>query len=198
MLLTPVSPYHQQQGSTKPSAAPASHSPRHLVPFASMGGECPRAKLHNCLQGLLASLPMTFGASMPSHSPYHFVPFASMWGNCIPPAGHTQPPTGATQYGCQGLMVPSPIASGAARPSLSLAHPFSHPPMNMEGSKGLMAPSTTMQEVIMPSVSLARQSMLAHLTTTASSTPSPPSRTGVGASWQNTMSPSSAGNSASG
>jgi hypothetical protein len=42
---SPVSPgkvslYHQQ-GSTMPSAAPAAYSSRHLVPFASMGGEVP-------------------------------------------------------------------------------------------------------------------------------------------------------------
>jgi hypothetical protein len=40
MSLAPVSPY-QQQGSTMPSAAPAAYSSRHLVPFASMGGESP-------------------------------------------------------------------------------------------------------------------------------------------------------------
>ncbi len=37
-----VSPPHQQ-GSTKPSAAPAASLSRHLVSFASMGGESPHA-----------------------------------------------------------------------------------------------------------------------------------------------------------
>jgi hypothetical protein len=37
MSSAPAFPYHQQ-GSTMPSAAPAAYSPRHLVPFASMGG----------------------------------------------------------------------------------------------------------------------------------------------------------------
>jgi hypothetical protein len=40
MSSAPVSPYHQQ-GSTMPLAAPAAYSFRHLVPFASMGGEVP-------------------------------------------------------------------------------------------------------------------------------------------------------------
>ncbi len=40
MSSAPVSPYHQQ-GSTMPLAAPATYSPCHLVPFASMGGEVP-------------------------------------------------------------------------------------------------------------------------------------------------------------
>jgi hypothetical protein len=68
------------------------------MPFASMGGEW--------------------------HSPHHFVPFASTGGECTPSASHSQPPTGATQYGCQGLMVPLPVTSGAARPSPNLAFPF--------------------------------------------------------------------------
>jgi hypothetical protein len=41
MFLAPVSPYHQQ-GSTKLLVVLAAHSPRHLVPFASMGGEVHR------------------------------------------------------------------------------------------------------------------------------------------------------------
>jgi hypothetical protein len=140
MSSAPVSPYHQQ-GSTKPSVAPATHSPCHFMPFASMGGESPRARLHDRLQGLMAPSPMSFGASMPSHSPHHFVPFVSMGGECTPSAGRLQLPTRATRYGCQGSMVPLPVTSGAARPSPSLAHPFSptwssptHPLPMMGGS----------------------------------------------------------------
>ncbi len=82
MLLAPVSPYHQQ-GSTKPLVAPAAHSPCHFVPFASMGGESPQARPHDCLQGLMSTLPMSFDVSTPSHSPHHFVPFVSMGGNVL-------------------------------------------------------------------------------------------------------------------
>jgi hypothetical protein len=140
MSLAPVSPYHQQ-GSTKPLAAPAAHSPCHFAPFASMGGESPQARLHDCLQGLMAPLPMSFGVLMPSHSPHHFVPFVSMGGECNPSAGCSQLPTGAARYGHQGLMAPSPVTSGATRPSPSLAHPFlpnqsspTHPLPMMGGS----------------------------------------------------------------
>jgi hypothetical protein len=145
MLSAPVSPYHQQ-GSTMPSAAPAAHSSCHLVPFASMGGGSPRAWPHDCLQGLMAPLPMSFGVSTPLHSPHHFIPFVSMGGECTPLAGCLQPPTGATRYGRQGSMAPSPITSGATRPSPSSAHPFlstwsspTHPLPMMGGSAALTA-----------------------------------------------------------
>jgi hypothetical protein len=121
MLLAPVSPYHQQ-GSTMPLAAPTAHSPCHLVTFTSMGGESPQARPHDCLQGLMAPLPMSFGASMPSHFPHHFVPFVSMGGECTPSAG--QPLIGATRYGRQGSMAPLPITSRATRPSPSSACTF--------------------------------------------------------------------------
>jgi hypothetical protein len=124
MLLAPVSPYHQQ-GSEKSLAAPAAHSPCHFVPFASIGGESPQARPHDCSQGLMAPSPMSFVASTPSHSPHHFVPFVSMGGECTPSAGCSQPPTGVTQHGCQGSMAPLLLTSGAARPSPSLARPFS-------------------------------------------------------------------------
>jgi hypothetical protein len=85
------------------------HSPCRSVTFWSMGGEW--------------------------HSPHHFVPFASTWEECTPLAGCPQLPTGATPHSCQRTMVPSPVTTGAARPSQSLAHPFlptrsspSHPP----------------------------------------------------------------------
>ncbi len=140
MLLAPVSPYHQQ-GSMKPSVALAAHSPCNFVPFASMGGESPQAQPHDRLQGFMAPSPMSFGASMPLHSPHHFVPFVSMGGECTPLTGCLQPPTGATRYGRQGLMVPSPITSGVTRPSPSLARPFlptrsspTHPLPMMGGS----------------------------------------------------------------
>jgi hypothetical protein len=72
----------------------------------------------------MASLPMSFGASMPLRSPHHFVPFVSVGGECTPLAGRSQLPTGATRYGCQGSMAPSPITSGATRLSPISAHPF--------------------------------------------------------------------------
>jgi hypothetical protein len=50
MSSAPVSLYHQQ-GSTMPSAAPAAYSPRHLVPFASMGGEVPTRGRTNARMG---------------------------------------------------------------------------------------------------------------------------------------------------
>jgi hypothetical protein len=94
----------------------------------------------------MAPLPMSFGASMPLHSPHHSVPFVSMGGEYIPSAGCLQPPTGATRYSSQGAMVPSPITSGAARPSPSLAHPFlptwsspTHPLPTIGGSAALAA-----------------------------------------------------------
>jgi hypothetical protein len=140
MLLALVSPYHQQ-GSTKPSAAPAAHSPHHFVPFASMGGESPQVWPHDCSQGLMAPSPMSFGASTPLHSPHYFVPFVSLGGECTPSAGRVQPPTGATRYSCKGLMAPSSVTSGMTRPSLSLACPFlptwsspTHPLPKMGGS----------------------------------------------------------------
>ncbi len=102
--------------------------------------------MHDCLQGLMATLPMSFGASMPLYSPHHFVPFMSMEGECTPSAGRLQPPTGATQHGHQGLMAPLPVTSGAARPSPSLARPFlptwfspPHPLPAMGGSAALAA-----------------------------------------------------------
>jgi hypothetical protein len=145
MLLAQVSPYHQQ-GSAMPSAAPEAHSSRHLVPFASMGGGSPQARLHDCSQGLMAPLPMYLGASTPLHPPQHFIPFVSMGGECTLSAGCLQPLTGATRNGCQGSMAPSPITSGVTRPSPSLAHPFlptrsspTQPLPTMGGSAPLVA-----------------------------------------------------------
>ncbi len=67
MLLAPVSPYHQQ-GSTMPSAAPAAHSSRHHMPFASMGGECPQAQPHNHSYGPMAPSPRSSMVKTPSVS----------------------------------------------------------------------------------------------------------------------------------
>jgi hypothetical protein len=67
MLLAPVSPYHQQ-GSTMPSAAPAAYSSCHLVPFASMGGESPHTRPHDCSYGSMAPLSATTEAATPSPS----------------------------------------------------------------------------------------------------------------------------------
>jgi hypothetical protein len=127
-------------------ATPAAHSSCHLVPFMSMGGGSPQTRLHSCLQGLMAPSPMSFGVSTPSHSPHYFVPFMSMGGECTPAAGPLQLPTGATRYSCQGLMVPSPVTSGATRPSSSSACPFlptwsspTHPLPMMGGSAALAA-----------------------------------------------------------
>jgi hypothetical protein len=128
----------------KPLVAPVAHSPRNFVPFASMGGESPQAQPHDCLQGLMAPSPMSFGVSTSLHSPHHFVPFVSMGGECTPSAGRLQPPTGATRYGHQGLMAPLPVTSGATRPSPSSARPFlltwsspTHPLPMMGGSAAL-------------------------------------------------------------
>jgi hypothetical protein len=71
MSSAPVSPYHQQ-GSTMPSAAPAAHSSHHLVPFASMGGECPHAWPHNCLHGSMAPSPHSSTVKTPSVSKLAF------------------------------------------------------------------------------------------------------------------------------
>jgi hypothetical protein len=71
MLSAPVSLYHQQ-GSTMPSAAPAAHSSRHLVPFASMGRECPHARLHDHSYGLMAPSPRLSMGKMPSVSKLAF------------------------------------------------------------------------------------------------------------------------------
>jgi hypothetical protein len=94
----------------------------------------------------MAPSPMAFGVSTRSHSPHHFAPFVSMGGECTPPAGHSQPPTGVTRYGRQGSMAPSPITSGAARPSPSSAHPLlstwsspTHPQPTMGGSASSVA-----------------------------------------------------------
>jgi hypothetical protein len=48
-----VSPYHQW-GSTMQSVDPAAHSSCHIVPFVSMGGECPQARPQDCLDGWMA------------------------------------------------------------------------------------------------------------------------------------------------
>jgi hypothetical protein len=100
-------------------ASTPSHFPYQLMPFASMGGEW--------------------------HSPYHFVPFTSTEGECTPSAGCPQLLTGATPHGRQGMMAPSPVTTGEARPSPILARPFSptqsspsHPP-TIGGSAALAA-----------------------------------------------------------
>jgi hypothetical protein len=71
MSLAPVSPYHQQ-GSTMPSAAPAAHSSRHLVPFVSMGGKCPHVRPHECSYGLMAPSPHSSMVKTPSVSELAF------------------------------------------------------------------------------------------------------------------------------
>ncbi len=121
---------------------PQQHTPlATLCPSRAWGGESSQARPHDCLQGLMAPMPMSFGASTPSYSPHHFVPFETMEGECTPSAGCLQPPTGATRYGRQGSMVPSPVTSGVTRPSPRSVRPFlptgsspTHPLPTMGGS----------------------------------------------------------------
>jgi hypothetical protein len=84
-----VSPHHQQ-GSTMPSAAPAAYSPRHLVPFASMGGESPHMRPHNPLYGSMAPTPATTEAAMPFPSSAH--PLLPTWS----PPTHPLPTMGGS------------------------------------------------------------------------------------------------------
>ena len=80
VLIGQVSPYHQR-GSTMQSATPAAHSSCHIVPFASMGGDCPQARPHDRLDGWMAPSPNSFGVSTPSRSPCHVMSFENMGGN---------------------------------------------------------------------------------------------------------------------
>jgi hypothetical protein len=82
-----VSPHHQQ-GSTMPSAAPAAYSPRHLVPFASMGGGSPHTWPHDRLYGLMAPSPATTEAAKPLPSSAHpFLPTRSSPTHPLPMMG---------------------------------------------------------------------------------------------------------------
>ena len=108
-----VSPYHQR-GSTKQSAAPAAHSSCHIVPFASMGGERPRARPHDRLDGWMAPSSDSFEASTPSCSPRHVTSFVNMGREC------TQAGSNDRLY---GSMAPSPTTTWAATPLPSSASP---------------------------------------------------------------------------
>jgi hypothetical protein len=55
-----------------PLAAPAARSSRHLVPFASMGGERPHARLHDRFYGSMAPSPHSSMVKMPSVSKLAF------------------------------------------------------------------------------------------------------------------------------
>jgi hypothetical protein len=68
-------------GEHKAVGIPSGTLPSPLHALCKQGGGRPRARPHNCLQGLMTSLPMSFGVSTPLHSPHHFMPFASMGGN---------------------------------------------------------------------------------------------------------------------
>ena len=96
------------------SAAPAAHSSHHLVPFASMGGECPRARPHDRSDGWMAPLPDSFGASTPSCSPCHVTSFENMGGE------RTRARLNDLLYGSMAL---SPATTRAATPLPSLDSP---------------------------------------------------------------------------
>jgi hypothetical protein len=76
-LLLPPTGEHEAIGG------PSSTLPLPLCALHKHGGESPQARPHDCLQGLRAPSPMSFGASMPLHSPHHFVPFVSMGENAF-------------------------------------------------------------------------------------------------------------------
>ncbi len=108
-----VSLYHQR-GSTMQSAASAAHSSCHIVPFVSMGRECPQARPDDRSDGWMAPLPDSIGASTPSCSPHHGMSFANMGGE------RTRAGSNNRLY---GSMAPLPATTGVATPLPSLASP---------------------------------------------------------------------------
>jgi hypothetical protein len=92
---------HHKQGSTTPWAAPPAPLARADPPEY---GDPPGRSV-----GLMAPLPLSFGASMPSYSPHSSVPFRSMGGEYTPTACTTPPLDEATRHSRLTSMARPPL-----------------------------------------------------------------------------------------
>jgi hypothetical protein len=113
--------------------------------FASMGGESPHTRPHDCSYGSMAPLPANTEATPPLPSLAH--PSPPAWSY----PSHPHQTMGRIP---EELMAPSPATTEAAMPLPSLAHPFlptrSSPtyPLPMMGGSAALAASRTLKRSI--------------------------------------------------